>query len=241
MQDIKKTLINYWNLAIFAALFTTATAFAQDSASVANPELAITEQPAAISIAEKDKPVTITFAAQKGEETVSYQWFKSADGSTENAEAIEGANEGLFSTDVFTEQEIRYYFCVATVGEESVTSDVAAVAYTGLPVLYLNTEVSMEEITHDAYVFGDMKLVYGNDSADFTYTFSKVKKGEKKEGIKGRGNTTWLMDKKGYAIKFDTYFASTAMTNGSGRNAASSLRNASISCCFSAIAGRRLL
>ena len=203
MQDIKKTLINYWNLAIFAALFTTATAFAQDSASVANPELAITEQPAAISIAEKDKPVTITFAAQKGEETVSYQWFKSADGSTENAEAIEGANEGLFSTDVFTEQEIRYYFCVATVGEESVTSDVAAVAYTGLPVLYLNTEVSMEEITHDAYVFGDMKLVYGNDSADFTYTFSKVKKGEKKEGIKGRGNTTWLMDKKGYAIKFD--------------------------------------
>ena len=203
MQDIKKTLINYWNLAIFAALFTTATAFAQDSASVANPELAITEQPAAISIAEKDKPVTITFAAQKGEETVSYQWFKSADGSTENAEAIEGANEGLFSTDVFTEQEIRYYFCVATVGEETVTSDVAAVAYTGLPVLYLNTEVSMEEITHDAYVFGDMKLVYGNDSADFTYTFSKVKKGEKKEGIKGRGNTTWLMDKKGYAIKFD--------------------------------------
>ena len=203
MQDIKKTLINYWNLAIFAALFTTATAFAQDSASVANPELAITEQPAAISIAEKDKPVTITFAAQKGEETVSYQWFKSADGSTENAEAIEGANEGLFSTDVFTEQEIRYYFCVATAGEESVTSDVATVAYTGLPVLYLNTEVSMEEITHDAYVFGDMKLVYGNDSADFTYTFSKVKKGEKKEGIKGRGNTTWLMDKKGYAIKFD--------------------------------------
>ena len=203
MQDIKKTLINYWNLAIFAALFTTATAFAQDSASVANPELAITEQPAAISIAEKDKPVTITFAAQKGEETVSYQWFKSADGSTENAEAIEGANEGSFSTDVFTEQEIRYYFCVATAGEESVTSDVAAVAYTGLPVLYLNTEVSMEEITHDAYVFGDMKLVYGNDSADFTYTFSKVKKGEKKEGIKGRGNTTWLMDKKGYAIKFD--------------------------------------
>ena len=203
MQDIKKTLLNYWNLAIFMALFSTATAFAQDSASVANPELAITEQPAAISIAEKDKPVTITFAAQKGEETVSYQWFKSADGSTENAEAIEGANEGSFSTDVFTEQEIRYYFCVATVGEESVTSDVAAVAYTGLPVLYLNTEVSMEEITHDAYVFGTMKLAYGNDSADFTYTFSKEKKGEKKEGIKGRGNTTWLMDKKGYAIKFD--------------------------------------
>ena len=203
MKDVKRTILSYWNMAIFAALFATATAFAQDTASVVVPELAISEQPAAISIAEKDSSVTITFTAQKGEEAVSYQWFQSADGSTENAEAIEGANESSFSTDVFTEKGIRYFFCVATAGEESVTSDVAAVAYTGLPVLYLNTEVSMEEITHDAYVFGTMKLAYGNDSADFTYTFSKEKKGEKKEGIKGRGNTTWLMDKKGYAIKFD--------------------------------------
>ena len=203
MRDAKKMLFNHRILTIFLALFMAATAFAQDTATVATPELTVAEQPAAISIAEKDSSVTITFKVQKGEETVSYQWFKSADGSTENAEAIEGANEGSFSTEVFTEKGIRYYFCVATAGEESVTSDVAAVAYTGLPVLYLNTDVSMEEITHDAYVFGTMKLAYGNDSADFTYTFSKEKKGEKKEGIKGRGNTTWLMDKKGYAIKFD--------------------------------------
>lgn len=203
MQDIKKTLLNYWNLAIFMALFSTATAFAQDSAAVAVPGLAITEQPAAISIAEKDKPVTITFAAQKGEETVSYQWFKSADGSTENAEAIEGANEGTLSTDVFTEKGIRFYFCVASVGEESVTSEVAAVAYTGLPVLYINTDIPMEEITKEEYVFGDIKLVY-EDGTDFTYTFEKIKDGEKKEGIKGRGNSTWQMAKKGYAFKFDS-------------------------------------
>ena len=191
-----------WGLALITVLFMTATPFAQDSASVV-PELAITEQPAAISIAEKDKPVTITFAAQKGEETVSYQWFQSADGTTENAEAIEGANESSFSTDVFTEKGIRYYFCVATAGEESVTSDVAAVAYTGLPVLYINTEIPMEEITKEEYVFGDIKLVY-EDGTDFTYTFEKIKDGEKKEGIKGRGNSTWQMAKKGYAFKFDS-------------------------------------
>ena len=202
MKDVKRTILSYWNMAIFAALFATATAFAQDTASVVVPELAISEQPAAISIAEKDKPVEITFAAQKGDETVSYQWFRSADGSTENAEAIEGANEGSFSTEVFTEKGIRYYFCVATAGEESVTSDVAAVAYTGLPVLYINTEVPMEDITKEVYVFGNMKLVY-EDGTNFAYEFKKEKNGEKKEGIKGRGNSTWLMDKKGYAIKFD--------------------------------------
>lgn len=202
MKDVKRTILSYWNMAIFAALFATATAFAQDTASVVTPELAISEQPAAISIAEKDSSVTITFTAQKGDETVSYQWFRSADGTTENAEAIEGANEGSFSTEVFTEKGIRYYFCVATAGEESVTSDVAAVAYTGLPVLYINTEVPMEDITKEVYVFGDMKLVY-DDGSTFKYEFKKEKNGEKKEGFKGRGNTTWKMDKKGYAIKFD--------------------------------------
>jgi hypothetical protein len=182
MKDVKRTILSYWNMALFAALFATATAFAQDTASVVVPELAISEQPAAISIAEKDKPVEITFAAQKGEEAVSYQWFRSADGSTENAEAIEGANEGSFSTEVFTEKGIRYYFCVATAGEESVTSDVAAVAYTGLPVLYLNTEIPMEEITKDVYVFGNMKLVY-EDGTNFAYEFKKEKNRTRKKKV----------------------------------------------------------
>ena len=203
MLDVRNSLFSQWKLPVLAAIFSTAMAFAQDTATVATPELTVAEQPAAISIAEKDSSVTITFKVQKGEETVSYQWFKSADGSTENAEAIEGANEGSFSTEVFTEKGIRYYFCVATAGEESVTSDVAAVAYTGLPVLYINTEIPMEEITKEEYVFGDIKLVY-EDGTDFTYTFEKIKDGEKKEGIKGRGNSTWQMAKKGYAFKFDS-------------------------------------
>ena len=202
MQDIRKKKHIHWILPIFMALSSATTVFAQEEPVVEAPLAAVT-QPAAISVLEKDKGVTLRFEAQKGEEEVSYQWFKSADGTTATGEAIESATADSLETGAFEEKGIRYYFCVASVGEERVTSEVAAVAYTGLPVLYLNTDVSMEEITHDAYVFGTMKLAYGNDSADFTYTFSKEKKGEKKEGIKGRGNTTWLMDKKGYAIKFD--------------------------------------
>ena len=184
-----------WGLALITVLFMTATPFAQDSASVV-PELAITEQPAAISIAEKDKPVTITFAAQKGEETVSYQWFKSADGSTENAEAIEGANEGLFSTDVFTEQEIRYYFCVATVGEETVTSDVAAVAYTGLPVLYVNTPKGVEITSKEDWTKKTFLTLRDAGKADWNFE-------DVQTSIRGRGNSTWEQDKKPYALKLN--------------------------------------
>jgi hypothetical protein len=176
-------------MALFAALFATATAFAQDTASVVVPELAISEQPAAISIAEKDKPVEITFADPKGgggrlvPVVPVCRWLYG------NAEAIEGANEGSFSTEVFTEKGIRYYFCVATAGEESVTSDVAAVAYTGLPVLYLNTEIPMEEITKDVYVFGNMKLVY-EDGTNFAYEFKKEKKWREKRRYQG----SWQLD-----------------------------------------------
>ena len=207
MKDTERMLSNHRILSVFMALLFTALlstvmAFAQDDPPAEEAPLTIVTQPAAISVLEKDKGVTLRFEAQKGEEEVSYQWFKSADGSTENVEAIEGANESSFSTDVFTEKGIRYYFCVATAGEESVTSDVAAVAYTGLPVLYINTEIPMEEITKDVYVFGNMKLVY-EDGTNFAYEFKKEKNGEKKEGIKGRGHSTWQMAKKGYAIKFD--------------------------------------
>ena len=194
MKDVKRTILSYWNMAIFAALFATTTPFAQDTASVVNPELAITEQPAAISIAEKDKPVTITFAAQKGEEAVSYQWFRSTDGSTENAEAIEGANEGLFSTDVFTEKEIRYYFCVATVGEETVTSDVAAVAYTGLPVLYVNTPKGVEITSKENWTKKTFLTLRDAGKADWNFE-------DVQTSIRGRGNSTWEQDKKPYALK----------------------------------------
>ena len=47
-----------------------------------------------------------------------------------------------------------------------------------------------------------MEIIYGNGE-NFSYEFKKEKNGEKKEGIKGRGNSSWQQPKKGYSIKFE--------------------------------------
>ena len=199
----------------FLVLLTT-TAFAQEEPAN-QTEFAVIAQPVDISIAAKNMDVTLSFSAEKGESEISYQWYKSTDGTIETGEAIEGATGSSYTTEIFTEREIRYYYCVASADEDSVASDMAVVAYTGLPILYINTEVPIDSITKDTtiingtdtintngYVFGNMQLVYVDDTPTFSYTFKKTKNGEKKEGIKGRGNTTWYdMPKKGYNIKFD--------------------------------------
>lgn len=164
--------------------------------------LSITHQPASINIVKKGGPALLTFVAEKDDRGVTYQWYQSADGTTATGVEIDGATESSYSTEVFTEKEIRYYYCVATSGSEHVTSDVVVVAYTGLPILYLNTDLPIEDITKEEYVFGKMELVY-ESGEKFSYTFKKEKDGEKKEGVKGRGNSSWAMPKKGYSIKFD--------------------------------------
>lgn len=194
MQDIRKKKHIHWILPIFMALSSATTVFAQEEPVVEAPLAAVT-QPAAISVLEKDKGVTLRFEAQKGEEEVSYQWFKSTDGSTENAEAIEGANEGSFSTDVFTEKGIRYYFCVATVGEETVTSDVAAVAYTGLPVLTINSGTEIDSLNKEDWQKATLTLAGAEDES---WDFENMA-----TSIRGRGNSTWEQLKKPFALKLD--------------------------------------
>ena len=189
-------------VAVFAALFFVVSASAQEY-NDSNPKLVATTQPIAISIVPKDQYATLSFVAEKVANTVSYQWYQSYDGTTKTGVEIEGATTNSYTTEIFTGQEIRYYYCVATADNETVISDVAVVANTGLPVLYINTNDPIENITKDEYVFGDMELVYENGE-NFSYVFKKEKDGEKKEGIKGRGNTSWGKPKKGYSIKFDS-------------------------------------
>ena len=202
MYNTKQLRFAHRAFAVLVALFLAVSAFAQENPA-SNSELVITTQPIAISIVQKNQSATLSFVAEKGDDEVSYQWYQSIDGTTETGIKLEGAFENSYITEVFTDREIRYYYCVANVGEESVTSKVAAVAYTGLPLLYINTEVPIGKITKDEYVFGDMKLVYENGE-EFAYEFKKIKDGEKKEGVKGRGNSSWDMPKKGYSIKFDS-------------------------------------
>lgn len=167
-----------------------------------------TVQPVAMNIAPYNQSISLSCEAESGEGIVFYRWYQSTDGTTATGEPVSGATSSVFDTPVYTERGIYYYYCVATnvfndVKSAAVISDVVSVAYTGLPTLYLNTEIPTAEITKEDYVFGNFKLIT-EDFGTTEYTFKKEKNGEKKEGIKGRGNTSWSMPKKGYSIKFDS-------------------------------------
>ena len=191
MKTKKKMHFAHWGFAMLLAFSMATSVFAQ-----LEPTFAITEQPTAITVVEKDSSVTLSFVAQMGNEKVSYQWYSSADGSTNNAIALKGADESSFKTGAISEKGVRYYFCVASVGEKSVTSDVAAVAYTGLPVLYVNTPkgVKIEDkekwIKKTTLTLRDAKNSKWNFEDDTT-------------SIRGRGNSTWEQPKKPYALKLD--------------------------------------
>lgn len=82
--------------------------------------------------------------------------------------------------------------------EEPVVSETVIVGYTGIPTLYLELNRAIGDIDKENYVQGKMRLVYADGTSDFVYTFK-----EKKEGVKGRGNSSWGLPKKSYNIKFD--------------------------------------
>lgn len=149
--------------------------------------------------------VTFTCNAEVEEGTISYQWYTRVDETSTNGSAIEGATSAVYTTSELT-KGIHYYYCTVTNtitdngdgGKKTAAGTLGfTVAYTGLPVLYLDTEIETELITKESYTHGIMKII-SEEYGDFEYTFSK-----EKEGIKGRGNSSWAFPKKGYNIKFD--------------------------------------
>lgn len=191
MKKMKEGLMAQWGLVMLLAFSMATSVFAQ-----LEPTLVITEQPTAITVVEKDSAVTLSFAAQMGNEKVSYQWYSSADGSTKNAEAIEGANKNSFRTGEYSEKGVRYYFCVASVGAKSVTSDVAAVAYTGLPVLYVNTPKGVEITSKEDWTKKTTLTLTDAENPKWNFKDDTT-------SIRGRGNSTWLEPKKPYALKLN--------------------------------------
>ncbi|MBO7106514.1 MAG: hypothetical protein J6W22_13725, partial [Fibrobacter sp.] len=98
MKKTNKKTLTRWGQAIFIALISATSVYAQDSLAV-EPELTITEQPAAISIAQKDQSVTLSVTMAKGENSISYQWFQSDNAETQNGTPIEGATESSYDTE----------------------------------------------------------------------------------------------------------------------------------------------
>ena len=163
-----------------------------------------TKQPPTLNIAPYNQHLELECIAQATEWTVSYRWYESMDGTTSTGKAISNATNSKFETPLYTEKGIYYYYCVATneitsteddIKSASAISDIIQVAYTGLPTLYLNTgDTPSSSITKNEYVPAEFKLI----SSKETITKSLTKK-----GIKGRGNSSWGMPKKGYNINFD--------------------------------------
>ena len=155
-----------------------------------------TEQPAQATLVLQDESAVLSCTADG--ETVTYQWYEAADSKGNSGTPIALATERTLSTPAFSAPGIRYYYCVASAGDMSEKSRVAAVACTGLPTLYLDLDRPLASVTKDDYALGKMRIAH-TDGTEFEYEFTK----SGKEGIKGRGNSSWNMEKKGYNIKLD--------------------------------------
>lgn len=70
-------------------------------------------------------------------------------------------------------------------------------SFTGLPVVYIDTEDKKEVASREEYVRAKLRIVEDIE------TRSAGEMLESTIRIKGRGNTTWTMPKKPYKIKFD--------------------------------------
>jgi len=74
-------------------------------------------------------------------------------------------------------------------------------SYTGLPILYLNTNSGAPVTSKDYYVSGHLKLV------EDVKTRAAGDVVEAVVNIKGRGNSSWKFDKKPYRLKFNEKYS----------------------------------
>jgi len=163
-----------------------------------------TRQPESMNIAPNDQSVTLVCEVEADGCDISYQWYESSDGTTDDGTPVAEATESSFETPVFTKKGIYYYYCIATIIPTSETgdvdtvaliSDVASVAYTALPTLYINTPDSVPIQSKEEWIKNAGISLVG---AEESWNFENVS-----TSIRGRGNSTWNKPKKPYALKLD--------------------------------------
>ena len=92
--------------------------------------LSVTTQPVGATYdvnAVSVTPLNVVVSATGISSEISYQWYSNTTNSTENGTPIEGATSASYTPSV-ANAGTTYYYCVATAGDKSVTSEVAAVA-----------------------------------------------------------------------------------------------------------------
>lgn len=158
--------------------------------------LNITQQ-SAYTVVSYNQSATLSCKAESECQPVSYQWYKCSDMSGSNAELISGATSNSYETPVFTEKEIRYYYCVSKINSEEKLSAVAAVAYTGLPLVKIETPDSAEISSKEDWLKDATLSIEGAELDSWNISEPIM------TSIRGRGNSTWVQPKKPYALKLD--------------------------------------
>ena len=152
--------------------------------------------PPPMRILTDSRGIALGFTADNA---VQHQWYECADADGNNGISLEGATNPFFFTGPYSQPGIHYYYCNVQTQSGMSVSPVMTVAYTGLATLYLDLDRPLASVTKDDYALGKMRIVQ-SDGTEFEYDFTK----SGKEGIKGRGNSSWSnFDKKGYNIKLD--------------------------------------
>lgn len=149
--------------------------------------------------------VTFTCKAESTDGTLSYQWYSSPDGSEENKSAIDKATSATYTTEAFTQKEIRYYFCTVTntisdngdKGTKTSSQTTAFyAAYTGLPTVFVTTPESAQITSKEDWMKDATLSITGAENDEWNFAPIKT-------SIRGRGNSTWGQPKKPYALKLD--------------------------------------
>lgn len=146
--------------------------------------------------------------ALKGSNT-TYQWYSCSDLKQNNAETIEGATSSSYTTPDFESPEIRYYYCLIKTPVSAVKTRVYQVAYTGIPVVYIETPDGKAISNHNSWLEGASITIDSNGTNYDSLEKTTIR-------IKGRGNSTWIWPtaKKPYTLKFEN----SAKVLGMGKN-----------------------
>ncbi len=91
------------------------------------------------------------------------------------------------------------YYCVVTDadGKEFGYRLIVTTKKHSLPIVYLTTDSGKSELSRDSYVSGQFTIDYNG-----SVSYANIRKATVQ--LRGRGNSTWKLDKKPYKIKFET-------------------------------------
>lgn len=166
--------------------------------------------------------INLSVEAVSTDGIITYQWYSTTDGTSENGTKVMGANESTYTITNESDMGKFYFYCVATnnihdnkdggVKSASVTSGTYTVLHSGLPLLSITT-VDAEEPTCDyigsptgwgagianaTKVPSRMVMTKNNETL---YDSGEYVKKESGLTIKIRGNTSAYVAKKPYKLK----------------------------------------